>query len=67
VEIDRLTGELGLGSASARQVAAYQTRNAKADRLEDGCDEFPGRRGSELVIPVASDPTVDSACAGARN
>src|SRR5439155_18946178 len=23
------------------------------------CDEFPGRRGSHLVIPVASDPTMD--------
>jgi hypothetical protein len=22
----------------------------------DGCDEFPGRRGSDFVIPVASDP-----------
>jgi conjugative relaxase-like TrwC/TraI family protein len=33
-EIDRLTGELGLGSASARQVAAYQTRNAKADGVD---------------------------------
>jgi conjugative relaxase-like TrwC/TraI family protein len=33
-EIDRLTGELGLGSASARQAAAYQTRNAKADGVD---------------------------------
>ena len=29
VEIDRLIGELGLGGAAARQVAAYQTRTAK--------------------------------------
>jgi hypothetical protein len=27
-------------------------------RCEDGCDEFPGRRGSNFVIPVASDPTI---------
>jgi conjugative relaxase-like TrwC/TraI family protein len=29
VEIDRLTGELGLGGPAARQVAAYQTRPTK--------------------------------------
>jgi conjugative relaxase-like TrwC/TraI family protein len=33
-QIDRLTGELGLGGASARQVAAYRTRNAKADGVD---------------------------------
>src|SRR2546422_201171 len=34
-------------------------------RFEDCCDEFPGPRGSHFVIPVASDPTMDSARAGA--
>jgi hypothetical protein len=34
-------------------------------RFEESCDEFPGRRGSYFVIPVASDPTMDSARAGA--
>src|SRR5258708_39071825 len=29
-------------------------------------DEFPGRRGFAFVIPVASDPTMDSARAGAH-
>ena len=29
--------------------------------FENSCDEFSGRRGSHLVIPVASDPTMDSA------
>src|SRR5258706_15325612 len=29
-------------------------------------DEFPGRRGLAFVIPVASDPTMDSARAGAH-
>ena len=33
-------------------------------RFEDSCDEFPGRRGSDFVMPVASDPTMDSARAG---
>ena len=33
-------------------------------RLENSCDEFPGRLGSHLVIPVASDPTMGSARAG---
>jgi conjugative relaxase-like TrwC/TraI family protein len=33
-EIDRLIGELGLATASARQVAAYQTRNAKPDGVD---------------------------------
>ena len=37
VEIDRLTGELGLGGAAARQVAAYQTRHAK-DTAVDPAD-----------------------------
>jgi hypothetical protein len=27
-------------------------------RFERGCDEFPGRRGSEFVSPVASDPAL---------
>jgi len=33
-------------------------------RFEDSCDEFPGRRGSDFVMPVASDPMMDSARAG---
>jgi hypothetical protein len=32
---------------------------------QDRCDEFPRRRGSHFVIPVASESTIDSACAGA--
>ena len=37
----------------------------EAVQNEHLCDEFPGRRGSHFVIPVASDRTVDSARAGA--
>src|SRR5437899_7985845 len=40
-------------------------RRERELRFEDCCDEFPAARGSHLVIPVASDPTMDSARAGA--
>jgi hypothetical protein len=34
-------------------------------RFEDWCDEFLGRRASHFVIPVASEPRMDSGRAGA--
>src|SRR5439155_21885580 len=37
---------------------------ARELRVEDTCDEFPGRRRSYFVIPVASDPTMGSVRAG---
>jgi hypothetical protein len=39
-------------------------RSRACERFEGSCDEFPGFRGSHLVIPVASDPAMDSARAG---
>jgi hypothetical protein len=67
---DRLWGEAGRGlptGAAAARIDIWTWRSAKlvaASPLRDGCDEFRGCRRSLLVIPVASDPTTDSARAG---
>ena len=46
-----------------QSVSCYCRREREL-RFEDSSDEFPGRRRSHSVIPVASDPTMGSA--GAR-
>ena len=53
------------GSPKVRSVPPLLRSRERELRFEGGCDEFPGRRGSHFVIPVASDPTMDSARAGA--
>src|SRR5947199_1922896 len=40
-------------------------RRLRELQFKDCCDEFPAPRRSDVVIPVASEPTMDSARAGA--
>jgi hypothetical protein len=41
--------------------ACFSSPSARAEpRFEDGCDEFRGRRGSQLMIPKATNPAMDS-------
>jgi hypothetical protein len=48
-----------LFSNRSREFQLLRSREREL-RLEDCCDEFPGRRGSNFVIPVASEPTMGS-------
>src|SRR5207237_1533255 len=51
----------GLPSGAIRRA---HTLRAGRYCSKDSCDEFPGRRESHFMIPVASDPTMRSARAG---
>jgi hypothetical protein len=57
--------EPSLEDYAVRRSARPDCRHERELRFEDSCDEFPGRRGSHSMSPVASDPTMDSARAGA--
>src|SRR5437763_8365992 len=55
-------------AADDRLIESFPDSNRRPHALPsatDRCDEFPAPRGSLFVIPVASDPTMDSVRAGA--